>query len=437
MKQKTDIKTFFRYVIPSVLSFALSGVYAIVDGFFVGNSMGDAGLSAVNIAYPLVAVIQALGTGIGMGGAIYYSIYRAEKKEARAREYTAGALWVLIILSVLLTFFIFILNNPLLRLLGANGQLLLLGEEYISIIALGAGLQMIGTGLVPFIRNHGGSFYAMFSMIAGFVTNIILDYLFVWVFDQGVSGAALATIIGQGVTMLIALIYLLHKRQFTLKIPFSKIGKVSWSIIKIGIAPFGLAMTPNISLIIINRFSVLYGGEKAIATYACIAYIICIIYLILQGVGDGSQPLISQYYGERDFDKLKNIRKLAYGFSMFLSVLACIVMYVTRDRLGILFGASNEVNTEIAKIIPIFLISVPFVAVKRITTASFYATEKSTFSYILTFIEPLFMLVLMFLLPPLFGGQIMIWWSTVFARILSALQAVFLKQCVDRQEMSA
>ncbi len=81
MKQKTDIKTFFRYVIPSVLSFALSGVYAIVDGFFVGNSMGDAGLSAVNIAYPLVAVIQALGTGIGMGGAIYYSIYRAEKRK--------------------------------------------------------------------------------------------------------------------------------------------------------------------------------------------------------------------------------------------------------------------------------------------------------------------------------------------------------------------
>ena len=81
MEQKHDVKTFFRYVIPSVLSFALSGVYAIVDGFFVGNSLGDIGLSAVNIAYPIVAFIQAVGTGLGMGGAIYYSIYRAEKKE--------------------------------------------------------------------------------------------------------------------------------------------------------------------------------------------------------------------------------------------------------------------------------------------------------------------------------------------------------------------
>lgn len=431
-----DVKTFFQYVIPSVLSFALSGIYTIVDGFFVGNSIGDLGLSAVNIAYPIVAVIQALGTGIGMGGAIYYSINKAEKKETEAKEYTAGALWLLIISSIILTFAIFFLNSPLLRLLGASGQLLALGEEYIAVIAVGAALQVIGTGLVPFIRNNGGSFYAMVSMIAGFVTNIILDYVFVWVLEQGVAGAAWATIIGQGVTMLIALVYLLRKKQFTLNIPFSKMGAVSASIIKIGIAPFGLAMSPNISLIIINRFSVSYGGEPAIAIYACIAYVICIIYLILQGVGDGSQPLISQCYGEKNWADMKFVRKLAYGFAFALSVIGCIIMYVTRGSLGVLFGASSEVNTEIAKIMPVFLVSVPFVAILRITTASFYATEKSTFSYILTFIEPLFMLVLMLILPPLFGGQIMIWWSTVFARILSALLALVLKQRVDKQEMS-
>ena len=294
MKQTRDVRTFFRYVIPSVLSFALSGVYAIVDGFFVGNSIGDLGLSAVNIAYPIVAVIQALGTGIGMGGAIYYSIY-------------------------LLTISVFLLNGTLLRLLGANGELLALGKEYIAVIALGAALQVIGTGLVPFIRNHGGSLYAMVSMIAGFVTNIILDYLFVWVLEQGVAGVAWATIIGQGMTMLIALAYLLRNRQFTLDIPFAKFGKVPASIIKIGIAPFGLAMSPNISLIIINRFSIFYGGESAIATYACIAYVICIIYLILQGAGDGSQPLLSQHYGEKNFDKLKSTRKMTYGFAFLLS----------------------------------------------------------------------------------------------------------------------
>lgn len=268
-------------------------------GFFVGNSIGDIGISAINVAYPISAVLQVLG----------------------------------------------------------------------------AGLQIIGTGMIPFIRNRGGSFYAMMSMVAGFITNIILDYLFVWVFHQGVTGAAIATVIGQGVTFLTALIYMLRYQQFTLSIPFSDIVSVSKNIIKIGIAPFGLAMTPNISLIIINRFSILYGGEKAVAVYSCIAYIISVVYLIFQGVGDGSQPVFSKF-------------------------------------------------------------SVPFVAVTRITTASFYATEESVFSYILTYIEPLFMLLFMSVLPPLFGGQIMIWWSTVFARILSALLSLVLKSRVDRKKLA-
>ncbi len=434
MKRMHDVRTFFQYVIPSVLSFALSGVYTIVDGFFVGNSIGDLGLSAVNIAYPIVAVIQAVGTGIGMGGAIYYSIYKAEKKEAQAREFTAGAIWALMISSALLTVSAFLLKGALLRLLGANGELLSLGEEYIAVIAFGAALQVIGTGFVPFIRNHGGSFYAMVSMVAGFVTNIILDYLFVWVLGQGVSGAAWATVAGQGVTMLIALAYFIRKGQFTLSIPFSRLGKVSASILKIGIAPFGLAMSPNISLIIINRFSISYGGEPAIATYACIAYVICIIYLVLQGVGDGSQPLLSMHYGGKDLDRLKSTRKMAFEFAMFLSLIGCIILYLTKGSLGVLFGASEFVNAEIAKIMPIFLVSVPFVAILRITTASFYATEKSAFSYVLTFIEPLFMLALMLILPPLFGGQIMIRWSTVFARILSAVLAVILMRRVDKKE---
>lgn len=431
-----EIRTFFKYVIPSIFSFALSGVYAIVDGFFVGNSIGDIGISAINVAYPISAVLQALGTGLGMGGAVYYAINKAEKNETQARKFVAGSMWLLIITSVILTIITFVWTTPLLRLLGAEGELLSLGEEYIAIIALGAGLQIIGTGMIPFIRNHGGSFYAMMSMAAGFITNIILDYLFVWIFHQGVAGAAIATVIGQGVTFLTALIYMLRYQQFTLSIPFSDIASVSKNIIKIGIAPFGLAMTPNISLIIINRFSILYGGEKAVAVYSCIAYIISIVYLIFQGVGDGSQPIFSKYYGEGNFSNLREIRKLAYGFGIMLSLVSCIIMYMARNDIGVLFGVSTEVNIEVGQIIPIFLISVPFVAVTRITTASFYATEESLFSYILTYIEPAFMLVFMFVLPPLFGGQIMIWWSTVFARILSALLSLVLKSRVDKKKLA-
>lgn len=432
----SEMKTFFKYVIPSILSFALSGVYAIVDGFFVGHSVGDLGLSAINVAYPVSAILQAAGTGIGMGGAVYYSISRAEKKENRAREFTAATLWMLLFFSVILTLLTFVLNRPILQLLGAEGQLLALGGEYNRVIALGAGLQILSTGLIPFIRNHGGPFYAMISMIGGFITNVILDYLFVWVLGGGLTGAALATIIGQGVTLLFALVYFFREKMFQLKIAPGKIRTLSKSIIKVGISPFGLTMTPNISLIIINRFSIFYGGDQAVAVYACISYIICIVYLIFQGVGDGSQPIISRYYGEKSLVRLKKIRKLAYGCGIILAAVSCVILYGTRDLIGILFGSSAEVNAQIGGILPIFLISVPFVAVTRVTTASFYAIEESILSYILTYIEPVLMLLLMLVLPPLFGGQIMIWWSTVIARILAAVLALILKQTVDRRKLA-
>ena len=431
-----EMKTFLKYVIPSVLSFALSGVYAIVDGFFVGHSIGDAGLSAINIAYPVSAFLQAAGTGIGMGGAVYYSISRAEKKEKRSKEFLSATLWLLILMSVLLTVFAFLLNRPILQLLGAEGSLLSLGMEYNAVIALGAGLQILSTGLVPFIRNHGGPLYAMISMVAGFITNIILDYLFVWVQGRGMTGAALATILGQGVTLLFSLVYFFREKLFSLRISLRRVLSLTAPVIKVGLSPFGLTMTPNISLIIINWFCVIYGGEQAVAVYACIAYIICIVYLVFQGVGDGSQPVISRYYGEDQPGRLRSIRRLAYGFAILLALISCVILFAARDLIGVLFGSSHEVNLEITRIMPVFLVSVPFVAVTRVTTASFYATEESVLSYILTYIEPVLMLVLMLILPPLFGGQIMVWWSTVIARIIAAALALILKRAADRRNFS-
>ena len=259
----SERKRFFSYVIPSVLAFALSGVYAIVDGFFVGNSVGDSGLSAINIAYPVVALIQAVGTGFGMGGAVYYSICRAEKKEGEAREFVAATMWLLLASSAVLTVVFCLLTEPVLRLLGTGtGELLSLGKDYLFVISLGTFLQIFGVGLVPLIRNNGGATFAMLTMIAGFITNIVLDWLFVWVYEWSMTGAALATIIGQGVTMAGGFGYLIRKGKLSFRIPFRRFSQKAKSITKIGIAPFGLTLTPNISLILINRFPLPMAGKR-------------------------------------------------------------------------------------------------------------------------------------------------------------------------------
>ena len=419
-------RTFFQYVIPSVLSFALSGVYAIVDGFFVGNSIGDAGLSAINIAYPITAVLQAVGTGIGMGGAVKYSILKAEGNEKKAREYAAGATWLMLLFSAVLTGVVFFTSEKILSALGASGELLALGNEYIKVIALGTVLQVFGTGLVPFMRNYGGSLWAMIAMTSGFATNVALDYAFVWVLGQGMYGAALATVIGQGVTMTAALIYCAARKNLTLKIAPADMPRAAFQILKIGLAPFGLTLAPNISLVLINRFSVSYGGQQAIAVYACISYIICIVYLLLQGVGDGSQPLMSRFYGAGEEKSLRQTKALAYEFAMALAVISGMLIYLLRGKIGLLFGSSAAVNAEVIAVMPIFLVPVPFDAITRVSTAAFYATEKSALSYVLTFIEPVIMLAMMLILPPLLGGQIMIWWSAALAKVMTAIISIAL-----------
>ena len=373
-------RTFFQYVIPSVLSFALSGVYAIVDGFFVGNSIGDAGLSTINIAYPVTAVLQAVGTGLGMGGAVKYSILKAEGNAEKAREYIAAATWLMLLFSVILTGAVYLASKSILAALGASGGLLTLGDEYIRVIALGAVLQIFGTGLVPFMRNYGGSVWAMLAMICGFAANIVLDYAFVWV-------------MGQGITMAIALVYCAAKKNLALKVAAAGAPKTALRILKIGLAPFGLTLAPNISLVIINRFSVSYGGQEAIAVYACISYIICIVYLLLQGVGDGSQPLMSRFYGAGNKKSLKHTKTMAYEFAMALALIGGLLIYLLRGKIGLLFGSSAAVNAGVIAVMPIFLVSVPFDAITRVSTAAFYATEKNVLSYILTFAEPVLMLV--------------------------------------------
>ena len=133
---------------------------------------------------------------------------------------------------------------------------------------------------------------------------------------------------------------------------------------------------------------------------------------------------MSRCYGEKDTMKLKYFRRKAYLLAILLAITGGILMFVFRAKVGILFGTSSEVNAEVAAVIPIFLLALPFVAVNRITAAGFYATERSVLSYATAMAEPCFMLVFMLILPRFFGGQIMVWWSTVLSQISAAALAV-------------
>ncbi len=427
---------FYRYVIPSVLAFALSGVYAIVDGFFVGNSLGDAGLTAINLAYPIPAFIQAAGTGIGLAGAIRFTILQAQKNREDETAYFSGTLLLLAAACLLMTGFVLLLSLPILRLLGASGGILTMANEYVTVIAVGAVFQVFGTGLVPFIRNLGGATFAMVSMVAGFLINILLDYCFVWVLEWGMTGAAAATIIGQCVTMLCAIGFL-WKKKLGVRLPKpQKLPAIFRTVLLVSLSPFGLTFSPNITLILMNRFLSTFGGEQAVATYACIAYIISIVYLLLQGIGDGSQPLISRYYGEHALTDMKQTRSLAYRTGTVVTLAAMAALFFARDSVGVMFGASDTVRHDLAYILPLFLISLLFLSFVRITTAYCYATEQSKISYLLVYAEPVLLLLFGIVLGPTIG-VIGIWVSVPLAQGLTGILALFAKHRVDHRAMLA
>lgn len=396
-------KIFYQAVIPSMLAFALSGIYSVADGFFVGNSLGDNALAAINIAYPLTAFIQAAGTGIGMGGAVMFAIHNGSGDYSRSRKFFGISLLLLALSGFLFTLFFLGNGERILRMFGAEGDILRLGAEYFRYIAFGTLFQVMATGIVPFIRNMGSPVTAMFAMTGGFLTNILLDYILVWVLPYGMTGAAVATVIGQAVTLAVCLIFLMRKRELP-SLSFDKETlHMAGKVLFVAISPFGLTFSPNITLILVNKSAVYYGGNTAVACYASISYISSVVLLLLQGVSDGSQPLISLCYGKKEIRQAASYRNMAYRFALAVSAACMLVIFFSRDHAAALFGASREVTENVGRIFPVFIAGYLFVGISRITTSYFYATEKNRFASILIYGEPLCLLLFLTVFPRLWG----------------------------------
>lgn len=394
-------KEFFRYVIPSMFAFALSGLYGIVDGFFLGNEMGDSALAAINVAYPITAFMQAVGTGIGMGGAVQYTILKAQKKEKEKALCLGITLKILFIMGVMLTPVFIYGNRFFLKLLGAQGELLTLGEEYITWIALGTLFQILGTGLVPFMRNIGGAMIPMIAMVFGSVLNIVFDYLFIWVFPLGMTGAAIASVMGQAGAFTISILYLVRKKE-----PIVWRGFQQNHLKKIfltGCSPFGLSFAPNVTLILVNLNAVKYGGEFAVTAYAPISYITFTIMMLLQGVSDGCQPLVSHFYGKGDEKKARSIYGMSRKFSLLIG-LFCLILLSLKGRTAVMFfGTSPKVTEYVVEILPIFLIGMVFSGLSRAATSFFYATEQNKKAYSMIYGENIILLISLLIIPAMTG----------------------------------
>ena len=388
------LKAYCKSVFPAMLAFAFSGVYAIVDGLFVGNYIGDVGVSAINVSWPMVVFVQALGTGIGMSGAVNLAIAKAGGDKESERRYLGNTLVIVLVASALFTLLLSFLYPYLVHLFGGRDEIEEYANEYIKYLMWCAAVQIISTALLPIVRNYGGAFLAMSAMIAGFLTNVLLDWLMVSVLEWGMMGAALATVIGQFVTVIPCMAFLFYKKLLVRYAIFKPRAKECLTILKVGLSPFGLTLVPTLVVVILNISALEYGGNAAVSCYAVVNYVVCVVQYLMQGVGDGSQPLISTYYGEGNGKNVRNSVALSYVTALVTAFICLPAVYLLREAIPQLFGSSPSVAADAAHVLALFVWAFPCVAIMRVSTAYFYATKTNVFAYILIYSEPVDLAIL-------------------------------------------
>lgn len=420
-------KKYAGYIFPSMLSFLLTGIYSIVDGIFVGRAMGDPGLAAINIAWPLVALIISLGTGIGMGAAVVISLNKGSGNIKKAEHTEGNAFFLLFISSLLLVVFLYFFHTPLLVLLGAKNELLPIASDYIKYILLGGMVQVFASGMVPLMRNHGASFYAMCSMAAGCITNIILDYLFVIALNLGIKGAALATVFGQFLTLILGILFFIRKKNRISLFNVRPEKNTIHAILQVAVSPFGLTYLPSVTIIFMNLQSLRYGGEEAVSAYAVLAYIISFMELLVQGIGDGSQPLLSLCQGSNDTKTLKTYAKWTFALGIGFGTAGAVVFILMRNLIPVLYGTSSAAAAYIVYATPAFALIMALYGLTKPAVSYFYATHRMIRSNLLVYGEIVLTLIFIILLP-LFFGLNGVWYTIPAVQVvLSIASLIFLK----------
>ncbi|RHQ98098.1 MATE family efflux transporter [Peptoclostridium sp. AF21-18] len=383
-------RQFMHYVIPSMIAMLFSGFYSIVDGLFVGNSIGNVGLAAINLVYPIQVVLNATATGVGIGGSVLVSIYRGEGKERDMEHSAMQTIILLLIFGAILPVFFLGTKGIILNFLGAEGAIYKGADDYITTILIGGMLPVLGNGLNPIVRNQGKPIVATQNMVAGLVTNIVLDYVFIYKMNLGMFGAALATITAQGVVATMNVIYVvkLNHKNFKMDYILPNIAKIK-RIMKIAVSPFGQTIVPSIIIILTNWKCIEYGGDGAVAIYSVISYVLACAQLLIQGIGDGVQPLFSYYFGANKERELHYVYNKAFFLCSIFSVFLMVMTMVFSVQLAKYFNISPELMNETALALKTTAFAYAFFGVTRVTSAYFYATNHTKFSNLLIYIEPI------------------------------------------------
>ena len=399
-----------RLAIPTMIAQFVNVLYAIVDRMYIGNipQIGDTALAGVGVCSPIITLLTSFGTLVGIGGSVLVSMRLGEKNQKKAEEILANCFLMLVILSVILTILFLLLKGKLLIWFGASSITFPYANTYLTIYTAGTFFALMALGMNYFIICQGYSTIGMLTVLIGAILNIILDSVFIFIFQLGVAGAALATVISQFASCLFVICFLFSKKP-KVRITFSG---YSFFIIKrvlmIGFSPFVILATDSVLIIALNTVLQHYGGsdgDMLIAAATIVQSYMTLITAPMLGITGGSQPLLSYNYGAKEEKRVtKGIQTVVVFCLIFTTIMFFISRFLPQYFVRLFTSDPSYMELSIWGI-KVFTLSVIPLSFQYAFVDTFTALSATKVALCLSLARKALYLILTILLPILFVAR--------------------------------
>ena len=405
-------KLLFTLAVPAITAQVVNMLYNIVDRIYIGHipEIGTAALTGVGITFPIITLISAFSSLIAMGGAPRASIAMGAHHPERAEQIMGNCLTALLGLSVVLTALFLLFLEPILWAFGASSNTIGYAMEYMGVYVWGTVFVQISLGMNMFITSQGFAKTSMFTVVIGAALNIALDPVFIFVFDLGVRGAAIATVLSQAVSAVWVMLFLTGRRT-TLKVRARCMVlrcKVLLPVLALGVSPFIMQSTESLLSVVLNTSLLKYGGDVAVGAYTVIASIMQVINLPLQGLTQGAQPITSFNYGAGNMDRVrKSVRLLLTCCLTYSCLFWLCIMLIPQVFIGI-FSSDPELMDTAVWAARIFLFGCFAFGAQTGFQQSFLALGQAKVSLLLALLRKIVLLIpLIYLLPLFFPDKLL------------------------------
>lgn len=423
-------KLLLQYSVPAIIGMIVNALYNIVDRMFIGNipNIGSLAITGVGITMPIMTIILAFGMLIGIGATANISLNLGKGNRPTAEKLLGNAFTLSIIVGLAIAIVGTICANPILNLFGASENTLFYAKEYLNIILLGCTFNILSFSLNSTVRADGNPKMSSFTMVIGCGTNIILDYVFIFILNLGVKGAALATIISQAITFFIILYYYTAgNSNLKLKVENFKLKKhLVTMTFAIGIAPFATQIANSLVQVIANNALKTYGSDLAIGAMTVISSLNIIFMMPIFGINQGCQPIIGFNYGAKKYERAKEAFKYATIAACVICIIGFISIQCFPTQIISLFNNDPELTTLAIKGIRIYLLMMPVVGINIVATSYYQSIGKAKISMFVSLLRQVILLIPFTIILPKFIGLDGVWAAGACADSLSVIITLIL-----------